>query len=193
MPSDLLRHEMDVASRGFALHDVQDGDRDRLSRPPRPSASRVENQHSIDSPVGREVRVPVDDDAGMRKPAWQSGVVGELMPVEHLDPYAADVDSPHLADKPAHRGVIHVPPNGDHGSQRGEVVEDRGVADVARVQYVLDALKGVEHLGSQEAVRVGHDTYPDHARRSVRSFHHAVARFDQRLLFRRQTALASRT
>jgi hypothetical protein len=42
-------------------------------------------------------------------------------------------------------------------------------------------------------VRVRHDTYPDHARRSVRSFHHAVARFDQRLLFRRQAALASRT
>jgi hypothetical protein len=41
-------------------------------------------------------------------------------------------------------------------------------------------------------VRVGHDTYADHACRSVRSFHHAVARFDQRLLFRRHTALASR-
>jgi len=139
------------------------------------------------------VRVPVHDHADMRKPAWQSGVVDDLMPVEHGDPYAADVDFPYFAGNVAHRGIVHVSPNGGHGSQRGEVDEDRRIADIARVQYVVDAPKGVEHVGSEEAVRVGHDTYPDRGCRSVRSFHHAVARFDQRLLFRRQTAPASRT
>jgi hypothetical protein len=59
--------------------------------------------------------------------------------------------------------AVHIPSDRSKGSDRGERGEDGRIADISRVEDVIDALKRGDRLRPQEAVRVGDNANPDHA------------------------------
>src|SRR5690606_18624071 len=122
----------------------------------RARGTRIRHQDTLHALHSRPVRVTVDDHVEARVLGDEPERRGraELMPVDHKDAAALQLDLGGLRQTRAQLEAVGVAPDRGHGSDRLQFDQDVQRADVAGVQNVLDVPEAIEYLGPQPAVGV---------------------------------------
>src|SRR5919198_2410177 len=144
--------ELTDLGTGLPAAEEEKGDGHRQPEAARPRASRIEKQDpAILLDPGR-----VAMSAHHHQEAGGRGFEVEMSQVvDHEDPCPGEVEDRRGRQPAGQRSPIYVP---SHGGDRGDLperLEDRRVADVTRMNYVVRAAQRLERRRAQQAVGIG--------------------------------------
>ena len=193
-PSGLCLADVQMNDAGVQLIPLQreppDGDRE--SEPPMTGGSRVHVEHTVALVDGGFVTVAVDNDAHARRGRVQVELLDDVQEIDegagrsrrHLAGRMTQVDDFTLRQAGREFPRVRVAAHRANGCDLGEGIEDRGVADVPRMEDQVASGQCVQRLRADQAVGVG-----DESDRSQESFLSRRASFEERRVTRRVAVL----
>lgn len=149
----LFRDSKDLAA-DITLFDDQRSDGDRQFKASRPSASRIEVQHSVFRFLFRSVAVAGNHNCksgGFRFEVELSQIV------KHVNQNAVDVDDFGLMQLERPFSFIDISADGGHGRDAGQLLENFWRSDVAGMNDSLHSMERCEDFRSKQSMRIGDD------------------------------------